>query len=160
MIPPALSRNFPILFAMMIALCGVHLLAAEFIPAEKSRGEVLLYPRRFAVKQRQMTTAATPNDTLEEDGPAPRVFAQDLALPCLGPVPLKGQDRKSELAVTLLRHHGTFHWRDLDYQVKTKAGTRQILSQIEGWVKPGTLTALMVRVQPFPFLLLFGLFDH
>src|SRR5690606_21920126 len=36
-----------------------------------------------------------------------------------------------------------FHWSNVCYEVKVKGETRQILDHIDGWVKPGTLTALM-----------------
>lgn len=36
-----------------------------------------------------------------------------------------------------------FHWRDLCYDIKIKGETRRILNNVDGWVKPGTLTALM-----------------
>ena len=37
----------------------------------------------------------------------------------------------------------TFHWRNVCYDVPVKGGTRRILENVDGWVKPGTLTALM-----------------
>ena len=36
-----------------------------------------------------------------------------------------------------------FHWRDLTYLVKIKSEERRILNNIDGWVKPGEVTALM-----------------
>lgn len=36
-----------------------------------------------------------------------------------------------------------FHWRDVCYEVQIKTETRRILDHVDGWVKPGTLTALM-----------------
>lgn len=37
----------------------------------------------------------------------------------------------------------TFHWRNLTNEVKVKKGTRVLLSHVDGWVKPGRVTALM-----------------
>lgn len=37
----------------------------------------------------------------------------------------------------------TFHWRNVCYDIKIKGETRRILDHVDGWVKPGTLTALM-----------------
>lgn len=37
----------------------------------------------------------------------------------------------------------TFIWDNLCYDVKDKGGSRRLLDDIEGWIKPGTLTALM-----------------
>ena len=37
----------------------------------------------------------------------------------------------------------TFFWRNLTYQVKIKTEDRVILNKVDGWVKPGQVTALM-----------------
>lgn len=39
-----------------------------------------------------------------------------------------------------------FHWEDLCYDVHIKTEERRILDNVDGWVKPGTLTALMVTI--------------
>ncbi|KAI5906339.1 Multidrug resistance protein CDR1, partial [Candida parapsilosis] len=36
-----------------------------------------------------------------------------------------------------------FFWKDLTYQVKIKSEDRVILDHVDGWVKPGQITALM-----------------
>lgn len=45
--------------------------------------------------------------------------------------------------VGLAKSEAIFHWRDLCYDIPVKGGTRRILNNVDGWVKPGTLTALM-----------------
>jgi len=37
-----------------------------------------------------------------------------------------------------------FSWKDVVYDIKIKKEPRRILDHVDGWVKPGTLTALMV----------------
>ncbi|KAI8908139.1 ABC transporter G family protein [Powellomyces hirtus] len=37
----------------------------------------------------------------------------------------------------------TFTWQDMNYTVPVKGGERQLLNNIEGWIKPGQMTALM-----------------
>ena len=44
----------------------------------------------------------------------------------------------------LLTHTGTFSWNSVCYDISVKDGTRRLLASVNGWVKPGTLTALMV----------------
>ncbi|OAA35191.1 opaque-specific ABC transporter CDR3 [Metarhizium rileyi] len=41
------------------------------------------------------------------------------------------------------RSAAIFHWKNLSYSIKAKGGTKRILNNIDGWVKPGTMTALM-----------------
>lgn len=37
----------------------------------------------------------------------------------------------------------TYTWQDIDYTVPTKAGPRQLLNHVSGYIRPGTMTALM-----------------
>jgi ABC-type multidrug transport system permease subunit len=47
------------------------------------------------------------------------------------------------LANGLLRNRSIFTWRNLTYTVKTSDGNRVLLDNVQGYVKPGTLGALM-----------------
>lgn len=46
--------------------------------------------------------------------------------------------------IRINRQTSTFQWKDVCLDIKTVDGTRRILDHIDGWVKPGALTALMV----------------
>lgn len=37
-----------------------------------------------------------------------------------------------------------FHWEDLCYDIQIKGNERRLLDHVDGWVKPGMSTALMV----------------
>lgn len=43
----------------------------------------------------------------------------------------------------LVRNTSVFTWKNLTYTVKTPSGDRTLLDNVNGWVKPGTLGALM-----------------
>ncbi|KAK2593083.1 hypothetical protein QQS21_009213 [Conoideocrella luteorostrata] len=43
----------------------------------------------------------------------------------------------------LVANTSVFTWKDLSYTVKTPSGDRLLLDNVQGWVKPGNLTALM-----------------
>ncbi|KAM0513439.1 hypothetical protein ACHAPE_007903 [Trichoderma viride] len=43
----------------------------------------------------------------------------------------------------LIRNSSVFTWKNLSYTVKTPSGDRLLLDNVQGWVKPGNLTALM-----------------
>lgn len=43
----------------------------------------------------------------------------------------------------LLRNESIFTWKNLTYTVKTPSGPRVLLDNVQGWIKPGTLGALM-----------------
>lgn len=132
-----LWRNIGILLAMMVVFCVIHLLAAEYIPAERSRGEVLVFKRSVAPKLHR-TKAARDDET----GEVP-TLAQDVLVRGL-----MGGDKPSgasepAVVVNTGKHASVFHWSGVTYDVKTSGGSRTILKGIEGWLKPGTFTVLM-----------------
>lgn len=43
----------------------------------------------------------------------------------------------------LTRNSSVFTWKNLSYTVKTPSGDRLLLDNVQGWIKPGNLTALM-----------------
>lgn len=118
-------RNIGILFAFLFGLLAIYITAAEFVSEKKSKGEVLLWPRSALKKQKkegqrpdeenqQRNTSRTSSDTAT-----------------------------NEQAVEALKQTSIFHWKDLTYTVPIKDEKRVILNKVNGWVKPGTLTALM-----------------
>ncbi|KAF4968353.1 hypothetical protein FSARC_4299 [Fusarium sarcochroum] len=50
---------------------------------------------------------------------------------------------KHEESPAIEKQKSSFHWQDVCYAVNVKGETRKILYHVDGWVKPGTLTALM-----------------
>ncbi len=112
----------------------LHILASEFAQADGFRRvNHLFYARKGDLE------AMPPN----EESISNVVFARDLV-----------QDKKKRHSdessphgsetEAIYHRSATLHWRNLCYNIKTKSGTRRILNNIDGWVKPGTMTALMV----------------
>ncbi|KAK0740481.1 P-loop containing nucleoside triphosphate hydrolase protein [Schizothecium vesticola] len=143
-----LWRNFGTILALTAILCVLHLMAAEYIPAERSKGEILLFKRGHAPESHKK---------LNDDGESgsSSLFAREV-LPANRStsgaeknlkvnVCVEQKERSVEAPVdaTIHRKSAVFHWSNLNYEIKTGDGPRRILSDIEGWVKPGTLTALM-----------------
>lgn len=98
--------------------------------SDKSKGEVLVFQRGNAwVKKstqvigpgldEESSIHGTPND-----GPIRSSQPHDDSV----------QEGKKDI----------FHWRGLTYDITIKGEDRRILDSVDGWVKPGTLTALMV----------------
>ncbi|KAH6896015.1 ABC-2 type transporter-domain-containing protein [Thelonectria olida] len=115
-------RNFGVLIAFIILFMGLHLLATEYIASERSKGEVLVFTRNGLKRPRKRS-----NDVEEVGDNRAAQSASDDA----GSV------------TDMERQASVFHWKDVSYEVKIKTETRQILDHVDGWVKPGTLTALM-----------------
>jgi ABC-type multidrug transport system ATPase subunit len=63
-----------------------------------------------------------------------------------GPVPVVANANgytSSDEKGTFRGSTSVFHWNNVCYDIKIKKETRRLLDHVDGWVKPGTLTALM-----------------
>ncbi|KAK4234448.1 ABC-2 type transporter-domain-containing protein [Achaetomium macrosporum] len=131
-----LWRNLGILVSIMFIFGAIHLLATELIPARRSRGEVLLFKRRGGRRKRIP-------EADQETGNVTN-FSQDTSIVESVKGDHSGADGKVKATVeTIQVQSSVFHWTGLGYDIKAKDGIRCILNDIDGWVKPGTLTALM-----------------
>ncbi|KAM0083487.1 Multidrug resistance protein [Fusarium odoratissimum] len=115
-------RNLGIMHAYMVFFLVCHLIATEYVASERFKGEVLVFTRK-AMAQRKKAFRADVEAT-----PSRAVVAAQQAQS--GPANIKSQT-------------SIFHWPNVCYDVKIGNETRPILDQVDGWVKPGTLTALM-----------------
>ncbi|KAK9464577.1 ABC-2 type transporter-domain-containing protein [Lipomyces arxii] len=117
-----LWRNFGILIAFTIGFCAFHLLTTEYIAAARSKGEVLVFKRgELPVVTR------TAND--EESA--------------LSNTKEHVESSSSSKEINLQRQTDIFFWKDVCYDIKIKGEPRRLLNVVDGFVKPGTLTALM-----------------
>ena len=122
-----LWRNLGVIIALMCFLCGTYLFATEFISAQRSKGEVLVFPRG------QVPALARKDD--EEGQLDDRPTAQGVAV---GKT-VSGR----EIPPSIQKQTAIFHWDGVNYDIKIKSEPRRLLDDVDGWVKPGTLTALM-----------------
>ncbi|KAF1808725.1 ABC drug exporter AbcA [Eremomyces bilateralis CBS 781.70] len=116
-------RNVGILWGFIIGFMMCYLAATEFISSKKSKGEVLLFPRNHIP-----ATAKRAEDDPEAGSEPNAVLEQRLT---------------HDPADVIQRQTAVFHWEDICYDIKIKNEERRILNHVDGWVKPGTLTALM-----------------
>ncbi|OTA56661.1 hypothetical protein K449DRAFT_387405 [Hypoxylon sp. EC38] len=122
-------RNFGILIGFMLFFLVTYMIAAELVSEKKSKGEVLVFrrghrPAQFKEKKGDI-----------EEGEGPRV----------GPSVTNASraNANNKEAAALQEQNSVFHWKDVCYDIKIKGEPRRILDHVDGWVKPGTLTALM-----------------
>lgn len=116
-------RNFGILWAFLIFFGMLYLVATEYIQAKKSKGEVLVF------RKGQIPTAMKKTPSADLEGGSD------------GPSTLAAQD--NEGWGNIQKQTAIFQWRNVCYDIKIKGEPRRILDHVDGWVKPGTLTALM-----------------
>lgn len=121
-----LWRNYGILIALMIFGLVVYLVATEYVSAKRSKGEVLLFPRG------KVPASGSSNADIEAN-PDDRINADMVAV----------QKITTEVPPSIQKQTAVFHWTDVNYDIKIKGEPRRLLDEVDGWVKPGTLTALM-----------------
>ncbi|KAL5385845.1 hypothetical protein PMIN02_008718 [Paraphaeosphaeria minitans] len=117
-------RNFGIIVVFVIGLAALHLVTSELVASARSKGEVLVFRRKNlkAMAKRQKVDEETGRNTAVHTDK----YTSD-----------------SDAASILEKQQSIFHWEDVCYEVQIKGETRKILQNVDGWVKPGTLTALM-----------------
>ncbi|SCO76606.1 probable ABC1 transport protein [Fusarium oxysporum] len=118
-----LWRNYGILVAFIIFFTFTYLFAAEYFSSEASKGEVLVFRK---VKKSRHPETSDEEAVKSEFRPAQVV-----------------NDGTNHVPTEKPPSSSTFCWRNVCYDVKVKGETRRILSDVNGWVQPGKLTALM-----------------
>ncbi|ATZ56652.1 hypothetical protein BCIN_13g04870 [Botrytis cinerea B05.10] len=118
--PNHLWRNMSILFAFMAFFMAAYLLVMTHISMEKMNGEILLFQRGHKPlhKRQKHLEIYSSTDAHRYGG-------------------------NGDPITKIQRQTSTFQWKDICLDIKTRDGTRRILDHVDGWVKPGTLTALM-----------------
>ncbi|PWY65417.1 hypothetical protein BO83DRAFT_410850 [Aspergillus eucalypticola CBS 122712] len=114
-------RNFGILIAFMVFFNILYLVATEFNSSDKSKAEALVFRPGHAPKYLYA-------------GQDAETVANDLT---------KLEVQPTNDTIHLPEQTDVFSWKGLNYDIPVKEGTRRLLDNVNGWIKPGTLTALM-----------------
>lgn len=124
-------RDFGLIIAFLLFFLATYMYSAENVAAKKSKGEVLVFRRghKPAVFKESKEDAESGGRPVA--GIVTKIAAREDG---------SGSDKEGG---NIQAQTSTFHWSDVCYEVKIKKETRQILDHVDGWVKPGTLTALM-----------------
>ncbi|KAL4814376.1 ABC-2 type transporter-domain-containing protein [Aspergillus spinulosporus] len=120
-------RNFGVLLAFLIGFMAIYFIASELNSSTTSTAEALVFRRGHVpeymrpgyIRQTDEEKAGTHSD-IKPSSPSPT----DTELP-------------------LPPQRDIFTWRDISYDIEIKGEPRRLLDNVSGWVKPGTLTALM-----------------
>jgi ATP-binding cassette subfamily G (WHITE) protein 2 (PDR) len=115
-------RNFGILVAFLIGFMTIYFAATELNSKTSSTAEVLVFRRGHVPSHMQ-------NNSKDEEG-APAADTKETT-------------ESSEGVNAIPPQKDIFTWRDVVYDIKIKNEPRRLLDHVSGWVKPGTLTALM-----------------
>jgi ABC-type multidrug transport system ATPase subunit len=116
-----LWRDYGILIAFFIALNALYLVATEYITDDKSKAEALVFRPGHAPKYLQ-------------EGHSIELGMEEVN---------KLELQRTSDTIRLPEQKDILSWKSLNYDIPVKEGTRRLLDNVNGWVKPGSLTALM-----------------
>ncbi|GME88916.1 unnamed protein product [[Candida] boidinii] len=130
-------RNIGIAFAFTFFFLAVYLSIVEFSKEAAGKGEVIIFQRstlRKLKKEMKLMNYAAQKDIengLNNEKPAGILIDSE-------------HNKEDNYNMDGLEGgNEIFHWRNVCYDIQIKKETRRILDHVDGWVKPGTLTALM-----------------
>ncbi|RAL10497.1 ATP-binding cassette transporter [Aspergillus homomorphus CBS 101889] len=119
-------RNLGILIGFWIFFTALYLVATEINSATSSKAEFLVFRRGHVPPHMRNLD----KKSQAEEGATDASLAQRPA-----------ENEKDASAIP--EQHSIFTWRNVCYDIPVKGGERRLLDNVSGWVKPGTLTALM-----------------
>lgn len=119
-------RNFGILIGFLLALMAVYFMTTEINSATSSTAEALVFQRGHVPPSLQKSSTQR-----SKDMERPTVSTQ-----------ISNSAEDTEVKA-IPAQRDIFTWRDVVYDIKIKEESRRLLDHVAGWVKPGTLTALM-----------------
>lgn len=114
-------RNFGIIIAWWAVYFALNALGTEFLPSMGTGGDVLLFKRG-----KMPDLSKVGQDHVADANVLRQVLNQDSNQSG------NGQPRRD-----------IFSWQHVDYTIPLGGGYRQLLCDVQGYVKPGTMTALM-----------------
>ena len=120
------------MIAFVLFFLAAYLLAAEKVSFEESKGEVLIYRRGDTSPPKSKASA-------DEESQGGNTRSINTAFTLV-------EENKQEAQPILQQQTAIFHWKNVCYDISIKGKNRVILDHVNGWVKPGTLTALMVNI--------------
>lgn len=141
-------RGFGIGLAYVVFFFIIYLFLCEYNEGAKQKGEILVFPKSVIKKlrkqgqlnEKKVTTVEASDIEKDSLDPANYTTSDKQLLEDSSSTADEGSD-SAEFGIS--KSQAIFHWRNLCYDVQIKKETRRILNQVDGWVKPGTLTALM-----------------
>ncbi|KAG7195696.1 Multidrug resistance protein [Scheffersomyces spartinae] len=130
-------RNFGIAVGFVIFFLAIYLILTETNKGSMQKGEITLFLSGSLKKQKKQEKLLRSKGDIEDGAPHEPISHKEKIESS------KGDSSSSESISNGKSEREIFHWRDLTYQVKIKAEDRVILNHVDGWVKPGQVTALM-----------------
>ena len=129
-----LWRNFGIIWAWWAFFVVVTIVATSNWKETAGKSGFLVIPREKSKKAPQLLPADEESQVKEKPAPTKALAPLDSSSSSMDGKTIENQ---------LISNTSVFTWKNLTYTVKTPSGDRVLLDNVQGWVKPGMLGALM-----------------
>ncbi|CCF58497.1 hypothetical protein KAFR_0E03450 [Kazachstania africana CBS 2517] len=158
-------RGFGIGIGYIVFFLIVYLILCEYNEGAKQKGEMLIMPHKVVRRLRHKGQINDRNSNNKHNDEEQLAYSNESTLSNTKVLSeslfehssentkynetlsssnsFSGEIANDEDNVGISKSEAIFHWRDLCYDVQIKSETRRLLNNVDGWVKPGTLTALM-----------------
>ncbi|CAK9437481.1 uncharacterized protein LODBEIA_P18590 [Lodderomyces beijingensis] len=131
-------RNFGIVIGFTVFFLVTYICLTELNKGAMQKGEIVLFLKGSLKKRKRAREAkidsefgGMPNEKVGYEAEAEAERFEE------------GKESTSNDDSEIPSNREIFFWKDLTYQVKIKSEHRVILDHVDGWVKPGQITALM-----------------
>ncbi|KAF2261903.1 putative ABC multidrug transporter [Lojkania enalia] len=132
--PEHLWRNLGLIIVLMFGYCVIYLLAVEFVSTDRTEGEILRFRRKYSNPNQKRSS----HDEEAAAVPQPSIIEQRLTENLAVREGYDGMSQKIQEKIWC------FSWSNVSYDVSVSRKEKsRILDGVDGWVKPGTLTAVM-----------------
>lgn len=133
-----LWRDFGFILAFFFFFVILTAVGMEMQKPNKGGGSVTIYQRGQVPKsvEKAMETNQTPEDIEKGKGSDSGVIDENEKFGASS-----GSD--SDGAEKVAKNETIFTWQNVNYTIPTKGGERMLLQDVQGFVRPGKLTALM-----------------
>ncbi|ODV97096.1 hypothetical protein PACTADRAFT_48852 [Pachysolen tannophilus NRRL Y-2460] len=133
-------RNFGILCCFWIGFITINCILTELLKQSKGGGDHLSFIRGARIPDTILNPADVAPSSDVENGP---LSEKDTTENEVDNAKKPVSKAVAEDGERLLGSDEIFMWQHVDYVIPYKGSTRKLLDDIQGYVKPGTLTALM-----------------
>lgn len=137
-----LWRNFGILWAFFFLFVLLTVLGMDFMKPNAGGGAITVFKRGQVPKKVEQTIEAggkggNAGATDEESGTPNKIAVAD------GAADRHASDKEKPVQQQVAKNETVFTFRDVNYTIPFKGGERKLLQGVQGYVRPGKLTALM-----------------
>lgn len=124
-------RNLGILFAFLVGFMAIYFIACELNSSTTSTAEALVFRRGHEPAYMRRGHEKSGDDVENTTGAPVKQSTSD------------AEEEEGQGMSAIQPQTDVFTWRDVSYDIEIKGEPRRLLDHVSGWVKPGTLTALM-----------------